>query len=78
MAPGKLYIQSKQCGSYQHIELGHREGTYALVQDGVRTEQFPDEPSARSRAALLLTQLLRLLKPLAILLLELVLELTQK
>ncbi len=40
---------------YQHLELGEREGTYTLVQDGLRTAQFPD-PDARKSAAMLLTQ----------------------
>ncbi len=41
---------------YQHVALGEREGEFVLVQNGVRSAQFPDFRAARARAALLLTQ----------------------
>ncbi len=41
---------------YQHLALGERAGSLALVQDGRHTDMFPEPIPDTQRAALLLTQ----------------------
>jgi len=52
----RFELRASRDSRYQHIQIGHREGQYVLVQDGRLTAQFPQPAASRARAALLLTQ----------------------
>ncbi|MGD2174202.1 MAG: hypothetical protein PVJ27_02275, partial [Candidatus Brocadiaceae bacterium] len=52
----RFHLVAARDSRYQHIELGERQGTYVLVQDGFHTAQFPEPAATRARAALFLTQ----------------------
>jgi spermidine synthase len=52
----RFRLVAERDSRYQHAALGERAGIYVLVQDGIRSAQFPDPVPSRHMAALLLAE----------------------